>query len=183
MVIATSNCSSQSRLKLWWSTQNVISGHALIQKSRTCGQMFMLTGGVYSKHISVCLMSVINLLSLSLWLECRLIDYTCAFYRYYTVLFGASTLKQSWYLLSGLKSPKKGICLRWERSSLSTDFAVIGSTMALRWILRSCPDLLWNLVQKLLRLRHVRREKCLLSCNGGELQRSDELKRLRSPWK
>lgn len=76
--------------------------------------------------------------------------------------------------------------------------------MALRWILRSCPDLLWNLVQKLLRLRHVlvsptsqllqkmlrdwvsyivnviqvRREKCLLSCNGGELQRSDELKRV-----
>ncbi|KAG2306255.1 hypothetical protein Bca4012_084708 [Brassica carinata] len=51
-----------------------------------------------------------------------------------------------------------------------------GSTTALRWILRCRPDLPRNLVQKLFRLRQVRRE-VPVSCDGDELQRS-QLKRV-----
>ncbi|CAH2053305.1 unnamed protein product [Thlaspi arvense] len=51
-----------------------------------------------------------------------------------------------------------------------------GSTTAIRWILRCRPDLPRNLVQKLFRLRQVRREMSL-SCDGDELQRS-QLKRV-----
>ncbi|ESQ47954.1 hypothetical protein EUTSA_v10020633mg [Eutrema salsugineum] len=51
-----------------------------------------------------------------------------------------------------------------------------GSTTALRWILRCRPDLPRTLVQKLFRLRQVRREMSL-SCDGDELQRS-QLKRV-----
>ncbi|KAL1218071.1 RNA pseudouridine synthase 4 [Cardamine amara subsp. amara] len=50
------------------------------------------------------------------------------------------------------------------------------TTTALRWILRCRPDLPRTLVQKLFRLRQVRREMSV-SCDGDELQRS-QLKRV-----
>uniref|UniRef100_A0A1J3JG00 RNA pseudouridine synthase 4, mitochondrial n=1 Tax=Noccaea caerulescens TaxID=107243 RepID=A0A1J3JG00_NOCCA len=51
-----------------------------------------------------------------------------------------------------------------------------GSSTALRWILRCRPDLPRSLVQKLFRLRQVRREMSM-NCDGDELQRS-QLKRV-----
>ncbi|KAJ4894035.1 RNA pseudouridine synthase 4 [Raphanus sativus] len=60
--------------------------------------------------------------------------------------------------------------------SFDGDSVAKGSTTALRWILRCRPDLPRNLVQKLFRLRQVRRE-VPLSCDGDELQRS-QLKRV-----
>ncbi|CAH8346775.1 unnamed protein product [Eruca vesicaria subsp. sativa] len=50
------------------------------------------------------------------------------------------------------------------------------TTTALRWILRCRPDLPRNLLLKLFRLRQVRRELSV-SCDGGEIQRS-QLKRV-----
>ncbi|XP_011001172.1 PREDICTED: RNA pseudouridine synthase 4, mitochondrial isoform X1 [Populus euphratica] len=52
-------------------------------------------------------------------------------------------------------------------------------TTALKWVLRCCPELPRNLVQKLFRLRQVRRESSVMeSCNLGDQGQEHRLKRV-----
>ncbi|XP_010538615.1 PREDICTED: RNA pseudouridine synthase 4, mitochondrial [Tarenaya hassleriana] len=54
-----------------------------------------------------------------------------------------------------------------------------GKTTALKWILRCCPDLPRNLVQKLFRLRQVRRESAVSEISsGGDQSRKNYLRRV-----
>ncbi|KAJ6716559.1 MITOCHONDRIAL RNA PSEUDOURIDINE SYNTHASE [Salix koriyanagi] len=56
---------------------------------------------------------------------------------------------------------------------------VASETTALKWVLRCCPELPRNLVQKLFRLRQVRRESSVLeSCNVGDQGQEHRLTRV-----